>query len=247
MTTIGILIPLCSRNQDWKIVNDIDFFSVFQPFFYQSISGKHNFRFYIAIDENDKFLMDRIEQIRMKLNTELDSLHIMPKSLNKNPCGIWNKLLDIAIEEDKCEYYYQVGSDIMHLTKDWDRYFINQLKKNKNVGIIGGVDKQFWLERAVRGLDQILENVFFHKRIYEIFGRLMHPKFKTWFSDDYLSQLYREVDRTFICPQILFQNANRVGNANNKSRYEPSLDNQNVWKKEALKDSLKIKEYLKNI
>jgi hypothetical protein len=75
----------------------------------------------------------------------------------------------------------------------------------------------------------------------------MNEKFKTWFGDDYLSQLYREVDRTFICPQILFQNANRVGNANNKSRYEPSLDNQNVWKKEALKDSLKIKEYLKNI
>jgi hypothetical protein len=171
----------------------------------------------------------------------------MPKSLNKNPYGIWNKLLDIAIEEDKCEYYYQVGSDIMHLTKDWDRYFINQLKKNKNVGIIGGVDKQFWLERAVRGLDQILENVFFHKTHYTIFNRFMNEKFKTWFGDDYLSQLYREVDRTFICPQILFQNANRVGNANNKSRYEPSLDNQNVWKKEALKDSLKIKEYLKNI
>ena len=224
MSKIGILIPLCSRNQKWKTVDDIDFFSVFQMFFYHSISGKYEYRFYFAIDENDKFLIDNIDNIKMKLNDTLDSVHIMPKTLNKNPYGIWNKLLDIAVKD--CDYFYQVGSDIAMLTKNWDDYFIKQLKARDNIGFIGGVDKQFWLERALRGMDQILENVFFHKTHYEIFGRFINPEFKTWFGDDYLSQIYREVDRTFICPQILFQNANRVGDQNGNNRYDPSLANQ---------------------
>lgn len=245
MTTIGILIPLCSRNQNWKNVNDIDFFSVFQAYFYQSISGKYTYRFYFAIDENDQFLIENQDKIKMKLNANLDSIHIMPKSLNKNPYGIWNKLLEIAVND--CDYFYQCGSDIMMGTKGWDDYFIKQLKKYNNVGFIGGVDKQFWLERALRNLDQILENVFFHKTHYDIFKRFINPEFKTWFGDDYLSQLYREVGRTFICPTILFQNANRVGDQNKKSRYEPSLENQSKWKNLAIKDSQLIKDYLSTI
>ena len=63
--TIGILIPLCSRNQDWKSVYDIDFFNNFLPFFYQSVSNKHNYKFYLAIDENDKFLNDNIIDIKI--------------------------------------------------------------------------------------------------------------------------------------------------------------------------------------
>ncbi len=244
MTTIGILIPLCSRNQNWKEVRDIDFFNCFQSFFYTSISNKFDYRFYLAIDENDKFLMDNIDDIKKKLHNTKDSVHIMPKELNKNPYGIWNKLLEYAI--DDCDYFYQVGSDIMMITKNWDSYFINQLKKKNNVGFIGGVDKQFWLERGLRGLDQILENIFFHKTHYKIFNQFINSKFKTWFGDDYLSQLYREVNSTFICPTILFMNQNRVGDANEKSRYEPSLENQNEWLPVAKQDSKLIKDYIKN-
>ena len=105
MHSIGILIPLCSRNQTWKEVRDIDFFQCFQTFFYSSISNKYDYRFYLAIDENDKFLMDNLEEIKKKLHSTKDSVHIMPKSLNKNPYGIWNQLLKVAIEEDICEYY----------------------------------------------------------------------------------------------------------------------------------------------
>ena len=58
------------------------------------------------IDENDKFLMDNIDDIKKKLHNTKDSVHIMPKELNKNPYGIWNKLLEYA--QDDCDYFYQV-------------------------------------------------------------------------------------------------------------------------------------------
>jgi hypothetical protein len=244
--SIAILIPLCSRNQTWNNVNDIDYFNNFLPFFFQSISNKFTYKFYLGIDENDKFLMDNLDLIKKKLHSKWDTVVIMPKTLNKNPYGIWNKLLEEAVKDSDNEYFYQVGSDIMHITKYWDRYFINILKKNKNIGFCGGVDKRFWYERLLLNQNGILENVFFHRTHYDIFGRFINDSFSTWFGDDYLSQIYREVDSTFICPLILYSNQNRVGDSNQKNRYEPSLDMQNKWKNIALKDSKLIKEFIKN-
>jgi hypothetical protein len=244
MYTIGILIPLCSRNQKWINIYDIDFFNNFLPFFYQSISNKHKYRFYLAIDENDEFLINNKEQIEICLHAT-DKIIIAPKSYNGNPYGIWNLLLEEA--KDECEYFYQCGSDIQHITKNWDNYFINVLKKNNNVGFTGGVDKQYWLERLVRDQNGILENVFFHKTHYEIFGRFINTKFKTWFGDDYLSQLYRYSNSTFICNTILYINSNRVGDhQKDKNRYIPTMNMQKDWIDIAKADSEIISNYLQN-
>jgi hypothetical protein len=239
---IGILIPLCSRNQDWKNVYDIDFFNSFLPFFYGSISNKYNYKFYLGIDENDKFLIDCKKDIEKCLNKE-DKIIILPKSLNGNPYGCWSVLLECAIDE--CDYFYQCGSDIGHLTKNWDSYFIRVLQKNNNVGITGGVHKQFWLERTLRNQNGILENVFFHKTHWKIFKRFMNPKFKAWRGDDAISQTYREHNSTFISSNHLYINSNRVGNENSKNRYEPNDSLRDTWLDIAKEDSKLITEYLK--
>lgn len=242
--TIGILTPLCSRNQPWKTIYDIDFFENFLPFFYSTISNKYNYRFYLAIDENDKFLNDNREHIEKCLHKD-DKIIVAPKSYNGNPYGIWNLLLEEA--KDECDYFYQCGSDIQHITKEWDNYFVNVLKKNNNVGITGGVDKNYWLERVFRNQNGILENVFFHKTHYEIFGRFMNPKFKSWFGDDYISQVYRHNDAIFISSNHLYLNANRVGGDQpDKNRYDPTLEMQTSWKEIALKDSSLIKKFIES-
>lgn len=240
--TIGILIPLCSRKQNWSNIFDIDFFCSFLPFFYSSISNKYNYRFYLAIDENDNFLINLREDIEKCLAKE-DKIIIAPKTLNGNPCGIWNLLLDSA--KDECEYFYQCGSDIAHITNEWDKYFINVLKKNNNLGICGGVDKNFWLERVIRNQSGILENVFFHKTHYDIFGRLFNEKFKTWFSDDYISELYRSNNLTFISSNNLYINTNRVGGHKEDNRYKPSTEMEKIWRDIAKEDSKLIDKYLK--
>tara|TARA_R100000388_G_C7224934_1_gene151220 strand:+ start:191 stop:931 length:741 start_codon:yes stop_codon:yes gene_type:complete len=243
MTTIGILIPLCSRKQKWVNVLDIDFFNNFLPYFYSTISNKYNYRFYFAIDENDKFLNDNREDIERCLNED-DKIIIAPKEYNGNPYGIWNLLLEAA--KDECEYFYQCGSDIQHITKDWDHYFVRTLKKNNNIGITGGVDKHFWLERIFRNLNGILENVFFHKTHYKIFKRFINPKFKSWYGDDYISQVYRHHNATFISSNHLYFNANRVGGHQpDKNRYEPTTEMEKTWRDIAKEDSKFIKEYIK--
>lgn len=241
MQTIGILIPLCSRNQKWQNVYDIDFFNNFLPYFYSTISNKFNYRFYLAIDENDKFLNENLEDIKKCLHKN-DKIIKAPKSYNGNPYGIWNLLLEEA--KDECEYFYQCGSDIQHITKCWDNYFVNVLKKNNNIGIAGGVDKHFWLERVFRNQNGILENVFFHKTHYEIFGRFMNPKFKSWYGDDYISQIYRHNDATFISSNHIYYNSNRVGGHQpDKNRYAPTTEMEATWKQIALEDSKLISEF----
>lgn len=240
---IGILVPLCSRNQNWTEIIHIDFFKFVLPSFYRTISNKHNYRFYLAIDENDEFLMKNIDLIKMRLHSN-DKIFIMDKKLNGNPYAIWSNLLKEAMKDEN-KYFYQLGSDIVHVTKNWDDYYIKILKKNDNIGITGGVDKSFWLERVNKYQNGILENVFFHRSHYEIFNNFMNPKFKSWFGDDFISQLYREVNRCFICPNFLYCNANRVGGHNENNRYEPSTEMESIWKSEALKESKKIILYIK--
>ena len=71
--------------------------------------------------------------------------------------------------------------------------------------------------------------------------------FKTWFGDDYLSELYRQVGSTFICSTHLYQNANRVGGHQpDKNRYEPTTEMADKWRDIAIKDSELIKIYLEN-
>ena len=120
----------------------------------------------------------------------------------------------------------------------------NVLQKNNNVGITGGVHKQFWLERTLRNQNGILENVFFHKTHWKIFKRFMNPKFKAWFGDDYLSEVYRIHNSTFISSNHLYINSNRVGNQNDKNRYNPNTDLKDKWLKIAKEDSKLITKYL---
>jgi len=215
---IGVLITLCSKKQDWKSIADIDFVNNFIDAFHYTLSHKHKFKFYLGYDENDKFFVDNIELLKIRY----PQIHwsVFPESCNGAPCWAWNLLLKTAYD-DGCEYFYQVGSDIQHQVINWDDYFIRIMKKNNDDCIVGGVDLPFWIERCIRDQSPILENVFFGRKHYERFGFLFPPEVKSWYSDDLLTKIYRNVDKVFVCPNIKFHNTNRVGGTNEKSRYIP--------------------------
>jgi len=215
---IGILITLCSKNQDWTEIGDTDLFKDFLDSFIFTISGKHEYKFYLGYDENDEFFKNNIDFIKKRLPNAF--FKELPKTCNGNPCKAWNILLEKAYEEN-CEYFYQVGSDILHQVTNWDDYFIKIMKNNDKDCICGGVDLMYWCERAIRDQAPILENVFFGRKHFERFGFLFPPEVKSWFSDDLLTKIYRNVDKLFVCPNIKFSNRNRVGGENKQSRYVP--------------------------
>jgi hypothetical protein len=219
MSQIALLITLCSNKQDWKELKDIDFVNQLLDGIYMTISFKHPFKIYLGYDENDEFFASKHNEL-VKRYPNCD-ISVLPKKCNGNPCLAWNLLLKKAFENKDNKYFYQVGSDIVHTVKAWDDYFITLMKRHNDDIICGGVDMRFWCERAIRDQAGILENVFFSRNHYERFGFLFPPEVKNWFSDDIITKIYRNVDRCYICPNIKYQNVNRVGGSNEKSRYVP--------------------------
>lgn len=232
--TIAILLTLCSKKQPWNKLGDCDFLQIFLQGFFETISFKHKYRFYVGYDDNDEFFLKNENILKKRLHKDDVVLKLPSSKTNGNPCEAWNILGRRAIEDKDIEYLYQVGTDIYHLSKNWDDYFVRTLTIRNNKGIVGGVDKQFYLERALRNLQGIIENGFFHRTHIEKLNTIFNAKLKTWFSDDYLTSLYE--DYCYICPWIEFRNINRVGDSNELSRYKPDREVEKIWEKLAVQD-----------
>jgi hypothetical protein len=71
----------------------------------------------------------------------------------------------------------------------------------------------------------------------------MNPQFHHWRGDDYISQVYREHNSTFISSNNLYINTNRVGEENKNNRYKPKDEMRDVWLDIAKEDSKLITEY----
>ena len=216
---LAILIPLCSKNQDWKTLSDIDLITKMLDPLIVSLSKKHRYKLYLGYDENDEFFVKH-QDLLVKRFPKVN-LTIFPRECNGNPTKAWNLLLDKAFKDKDNRWFYQCGSDIVHIVKNWDDYFVNLMKKHDDDIICGGVDMNFWFERLINDQAGILENVFFGRPLYERLGFLFPPEVKTWFSDDIITKIYRNVDRCYICPNIKYYNSNRVKDSNEKSRYIP--------------------------
>lgn len=205
MIKVAILIPLCSRNQKWDNIDEIDFIKIFLPSFHRTKEKDYRYIFYLGIDDNDTFFNRYREDLEYKLGYK-DRIIIL-EGCNHNPARAWNILYKEAYR-DNCDYFYQVGSDVQLLSPKWTSYFINVLKKHKNVGITGGVERRYWIERAIVNQLAILENVFLSRKHYEFFSSLFYPEFKNWFIDDHITRSYGKY--AFICPNILYNNVNRI-------------------------------------
>jgi len=240
--TLAILISLCSKNQNWKSIDQTDFVEIFLNSWFVTHSIKDT-KFYLGYDENDEFFKDNIEDLKKRYPANFFNIIELPKSCNGNPCAAWNILYEEALKDDTNEYFYQVGSDIFHTVKGWDQYFINVLKKNDGVGIAGGVDSPFWLERVKVNQNGILENCMVTRKHYELYGWFFPPEVKNWFSDDLITRMYLNADSAFICPNITYINTNRVRPQNEENRYEcPRRDTYIAknWKSIADKYSEKL-------
>ena len=218
--TIGLLITLCSRNQKYVTLGHADIFRWLLPSFFETYEpNKFNYKFFIGYDDDDEFYIKHHNYIKKRLGNTCTITKL--EGCQKNPCKAWNILLQKNI--DKADYFYQIGSDISLLSNNWTSFFVSTLKKNNNIGIAGGVDKGYWYARVLANQNGIIENAFFHKTHYKIFGILFNEKLKNWFSDDYITRIYMLDNSCFLSTNILFKNMNRVGQVAYQDRYDADI------------------------
>jgi hypothetical protein len=242
--TIGLLISLCSRNQNYKLLSQADIFRWLLPSLFETWEpDKFNYKLFIGYDDDDEFFIRNAHLLKLRLAKI--STFTMLEGCKGNPCEAWNQLLTKNI--DNADYFYQIGSDIRLSSKGWSSYFVNILTKNNNIGMCGGIDKGYWAERMFANQNGIIENGFFHKTHFKIFNTLFNSNFKTWYSDDYLARIYGLNNCCFVCSNILFQNINRVGQKGLADRYTADMDISDKWLDIANQDAKKIFVFIQNL
>ncbi len=180
---IAILIPSTTNQRDWNCITE--------TYLYKSIIsfvGKYNpdyqYKFYIGVDTDDKIYSvqshkNKIYELCRELNVGIQ-FYPIDKNTHKGYLSIiWNTLYKKSIEE-KNDYFWVTGDDIIYNSDGWLDNCINALEKTKGIGCSG----------CFNGNNRILTQFLITKKHYDIFSYCYHPHIKNWGVDDVLHFTY---------------------------------------------------------
>ena len=213
---IALLIPSTSNKRNWNELSDCYLHNILLPTFYANLNTKersHNFIIYLGIDDDDKFY--NRDDIRFGLVTFINNncpnfliKFISTSEIKKGYVGlIWNRLFKYAYEED-CDYFLQSGDDIEFLDKGWLNKSIKILQDNERIGVVGLKD----INR--HNNDKLLLTQTFVSRLhYEIFGFYFPNQIINWYVDDWITNIYKNIDKMFLIDE-------RLDNKGGEPRYE---------------------------
>ena len=195
---IGILIPTTTFKTKFKKLEDTFLFKICLPSLLNTINNQHTYELYLAIDDNDKVysklqnhkkLLNKNTYKNINKNIKLTPHILSTKKIEKgNVVGYWNMCYEKAYN-DNCEYFVQCGDDIIFYDKNWLDQCIHHLKLNMDYGVSTPVD--------IRNKDLMTQSVVSRKH-YELFGYYYPPELKSWFCDNYITDLYKDSLGTFV-------------------------------------------------
>jgi len=239
---IGMLIATTSKNSSMKI-DELPFFQLFLPSFLQSINktDKHEYIIYLGYDKGDPLFdnQDNKKEIIMKIAQTVSGYKVKLRYMGfenqtQSPCFVWNKLYEVSYQ-DKCQYFYQLGDDIIFMTPNWLKSFVKKLQDSpagEDIGVVGPIDVNIRTEPK-------LTQAFVSRKHFEIFGYLYPPTFKNWYSDNWITMVYQKY-HTVYCPEIFIRNGSGVG----QERYEIDNSAKDILEDEVKKGEEQIHRYL---
>jgi hypothetical protein len=193
---VSILIPVCSRNQKYSSFEEIPFMRNFYPSFLATKSTSFTYNIYIGYDDDDIFYIENIDKFK-SITDNLISL----SGCQHAPARAWNMLAKKAYLNS--DYLFQVGDDVILETPGWTEHFVERLKSNNNIGVVGPCNILNYLQRKNNDRPFVIENAFVSSKHVEIFGYFFHPSIKNWYCDDWITRIYEpylsEIQLNFTC------------------------------------------------
>lgn len=190
MKNIAFLVPSTSRNRDWKQYEESYLYKHLLPSIIP-LCKDFNIKVFVGYDDGDKIYDDKLwylpkfyppHKCIMKDGSEVKCQieWIKCYDMEGMPTKVWNKLGEVALEQDY-EYLMVLGDDIiLDKRKEWLGLFIKNLKKNNNIGYSAG-----WSNN-----DEIPTQFLIHKTHIDIFGFIYPPTIKNWGCDNWMAWLY---------------------------------------------------------
>lgn len=229
MYKIGLLIPTTSVKRNWKGLSETTLYSIFLRSFTETYCSQYKYIIYLIIDDDDAIFgrtktQDEITKIVSKFKN-ISVQFVSSKNIAKGwVTKMWNKAFKIAYD-DKCDYFYQCGDDILLQSKKWVTNSINKLKKHNDIGLSGPLDIgriQVGGQDSAPGGNRFIQTQSFVSRKHmELFGYFFPEEIKNWYCDDWITNLYY--------PKYYYQIENTVLNIGGPPRYE--VVNECPWEK----------------
>ena len=210
MSKIAILVPVCSRGQNYTDLSSTSFFTYFYSSLLHTMESGYHYKIFLGYDSSDDFFTQEIIHMLIQmcniLNRDIDVKPIKLEGCEHKPAKAWNKLFEQAILDD-FDYYYQIGDDVEMETK-WTSRFIEVLRMKKNIGVVGGCHMRNYIQRRNAGRAPVIENAFVHKMHYHIFKTFFDESIENWYCDDWLTEVYKPNNSTHLLDVIV---TNKVG------------------------------------
>lgn len=194
---IALLVPVCSRNQHYRFIEETPFLTRLYPSFLQtSEPSPFQYTIFIGYDDDDGFYKTHAQEFknidpRIRVHELAGCQHA--------PALAWNQLAAIAAADAiPFEYFFQVGDDIRLQQIGWTTAFVERLSAHKNVGVVGPCNKLNYYGRVNNGRPYVIENAFVHRSHLSIFPTFFPPTIRNWYCDDWMTRVYEETYREIL-------------------------------------------------
>lgn len=189
MSSIAILVPVCSRNQNYKSFDEIPFVHYLHKSLLSTIDAQHEYTIFIGIDSTDTFYVEHFgDFLFLNAPSNLVIKPIILQNCEHKPAFAWNKLFQEGYDRGH-DYFFQIGDDV-EISGNWTQKFIDSIESLEGIGVAGCLEK--WNEACRKAKNQplCLENAFVGRKHYEFFGSFFNPTIENWFCDEWITQVY---------------------------------------------------------
>lgn len=210
---IALLIPSTTRNIKHPTqfnINRLPFLKTFLPTFLKSINkNTKNFRYiiYFGYDTHDaiydnpiKFHLFKEQVMKRLTGYSVEIVYVRFELPIISLVDLWNQLFKRAYLEGN-DYFYQLGDDIRFGPERWSSRFVRQLKKQKDIGVVGPHDTR-------HRFGTLLTQTFVSRKHYQIFGYYFPSTFLNVCCDDWITKVYGK--RMYCFKHIVIWNDMKV-------------------------------------
>lgn len=185
---IAILIPVCSRHQNYKRLEDAPLLKIFIPHFLRTKEASYTYKLFVGYDDDDAFYLEHDHSLSSLEDVDVSVL----SNCQHHPTRAWNILFKKAIDQG-FDYFFQVGDDVSMQTPGWTTSFVHRLQSQGNIGTVGPCEPSNYFGRLEARKPIVNENNFVHKTHYDIFGYFFPEQIKNWYCDDWITFVYGEL------------------------------------------------------
>jgi len=161
--------------------------------YYQKMSKKHPFEFIISVDKDDSTMNNQnmISYLQSKPNLKF----FFGESKTK--------IEAINADMDKVGYYdilVVVSDDMIPQIQDFDDVIVRDMRK-----YFPNMDGALHYNDGCCGQDQCITLSIMGRKLYEYFGYIYHPTYKSFYCDNEFTDEVRRLNKVVYIPQVIIK------------------------------------------